>query len=44
MPNLHLDANAPGDIKADHPVGLIAFILIVAVVVIVALIVRKRKK
>ena len=44
MIHLLLDAIVPGEVKADHPVGLIAFILIVAAVVAVTLIVKKRKK
>ena len=44
MYTLFLDAIAPGEVKADHPVGLIAFILVLVVLAAVAVIVRKRKK
>lgn len=45
MPNLLLDAIAPGDIRPDHPGALLAFILVLAVIAVVtAVITRKRKK
>ena len=44
MPALLLDAIVPGEIKADHPVHLIAFILVLVVAAVAAVIVKKRKK
>ena len=41
---LLLDAIVPGEVKPDHPVGLIALILILVVLAAVAVIVKKKKK
>ena len=44
MHHLFLDAIVPSEVQADHPVGLIAFVLVLAVAAVAAVIIRKRKK